>query len=88
MLGILNIVLVLMPGTNKKHLHNIKSNTQLLETYIYMKKLYMYIPIDNKNKADISSLRLKQIGFICGYCDYIEYNDTYHKYKSAIKNNS
>ena len=87
MLGILNIVLVLMPGTNKKHLHNIKSNTQLLETYIYMKKLYMYIPIDNKNNADISSLRLKQIGFICGYCDYIEYNDTYNRYKAAIKNN-
>ena len=87
MLGILNIVLVLMPGTNKKHLHNIKSNTQLLETYIYMKKLYMYIPVDNKNKADISSLRLKQIGFICGYCQHIEYNDTFFRYSQAIKNN-
>ena len=88
MLGILNIVLVLMPGTNKKHLHNIKSNNQVLETYIFLKKLYMYIPIDIKNKGDVSSLRLKQIGFICGYCDYIEYNDTYARYKSAMHKRS
>ena len=83
MLGILNIVLVLMP----KHLHNIKSKNHLLESFVFLKKLYIYIPIDNKNKADISSLRLKQIGFICGYCDHIEYNDTYYRYKAAIKNN-
>ena len=88
MLGILNIVLVLMPTSTNKHLHNIKSKNQLLETYIFLKKLYIYIPVDNKNKDDVSSLKLKQIGFICGYCDYIEYNDTYYKYKSAIKNNS
>ena len=88
MLGILNIVLVPMPTSTKKHIHNIKSNNQVLETYIFLKKLYMYIPIDNKNKGDVSSLRLKQIGFICGYCDHIEYNDTYARYKATIKNNS
>ena len=76
-----------MPTSTNKHLHNIKSSGQVLESYIFLKKLYMYIPVDNKDKSDITSLRLKQIGFICGYCQHIEYNDTFFRYSQAIKNN-
>ena len=70
----------------KTHIHIIKTkDNNLVESVIYLKKCYIYIPIDNKFSSDIKSLRLRQIAFICVYCDKIEFNPTYAAYKSNIR---